>query len=166
MERINRNFLNKAFKKTTKSYAANDVFLKRLITFLLILTTYLGIACKNNRQDFKNDKVITEYIKLIPLEGQKVTISGVYVKHNPVSNIKRDNIEYLSGILMKDDTVPVLFLELPRPDNEQDRYNGRTVVVTGTYFKSMPRSPGEPTHTAKYSGSWIYQITEIKLLNE
>jgi hypothetical protein len=141
----------------------NRIFIS---TFLFILTAYCGTACKNIRQDNKNDKVITVYNKLLPFDGKQVIISGVYIKHNPVPKIKRDNIEFLSGILMEGDTIPKLFLELPRPEHEQDNFNGMKVVVAGTYYSSMPQASEDQAYMAKYRGGWIYQISEIKLLND
>jgi hypothetical protein len=139
---------------------------KYLISFTLILMVYFGISCKHSRQTNKKQTVIQKHIELISLDGQKVTILGTYIKYNPVPNIRRDNIEYLSGILFDDDTIPGIFLEMPRPDNEQDEYNGKKVIVSGVFHKIMPVLEADSQVVSRYSGSWIYKISRFELLNE
>jgi hypothetical protein len=128
-----------------------------IYTIFILSIAYLAMACSN-----KKVAVITHYKDLIPLDQQEVTISGIYIQYDPVPHVKRDTIDYLSGILLEGDTVPRVFLEKPRPLYELKNFNGKKVVVSGRYFKTMPLAKGDPPYTARYQGGWIHEINKIE----
>lgn len=134
---------------------------KFLFFFSLILVAGFELSCQFSGQNNKKESVIKKYNDLIAFEGKEVTVSGTYIKYNPVPNIRRDHIEYLSGILLSEDTIPRLFLEMPRSDHELKNFNGKEVIVTGVFFKTMPVTDTSEI-VSKYSGSWLYNIVRFE----
>lgn len=106
--------------------------------------------------------MITAFAQLPASDGEKVTVAGTYYLYDPVPHLKRNPPFYLSAILFEGETRPRLFLQQPRPADEQAQMNGRAVRVTGIFHRTQPRHPNDPPHSATFSGSWLYDITALE----
>jgi hypothetical protein len=112
-----------------------------------------------------HQKIITKYENLLIHDGKKVCITGKFLKYNPMPEMRSDYTLFLSGILMEGDSIPHLFLEQSKSEREQNKLNGKNVVVTGIFHLKQPTMDSDPEYVAKIVGSWIYNInsiTEIK----
>jgi len=101
---------------------------------------------------------ITTFDQLADADGKSVTVVGTYRLHDPVPQLRRDPPFHLSAIVLDGDPRPRLFLQHPRPDGEQQQLADKRVQVTGVFHRTQPRPPGDPPHSATFSGSWIYDV--------
>jgi len=137
-----------------------------IILIQLGLITSLNFSsCKNKSDIMSQEKIITKYDTLLKFEGKEVNVCGTYVKYNHLPHLTRSDIEYLSGLLLDGDSVPKLFIEGPRSVEEQDNLNGKKVQLSGIFYTVQPLEEGEnPLYTARIKGSWIYNVSAIKLV--
>lgn len=105
---------------------------------------------------------ITAFEQLAAADGTTVTVVGTYRLHDPTPQLRRDPPFTLSAIVLDGDPRPRLFLQLPRPAGEQPRLADQRVRVTGVFHRAQPRPPGDPPHSATFSGAWIYDVTSIE----
>ena len=105
---------------------------------------------------------ITAFEQLASSDGKPVTVVGTYRLHDPVPQLKRDPPFYLSAIVLDGDPRPRLFLQQPRPDGEQQKLADKRVQVIGVFHRTQPRPPGDPPYSATFSGSWLYDITQLE----
>ncbi len=120
--------------------------------------------------------IIQKYKNLSQLEGQTVTIEGIYQLYNPYPSIKalggRQNL--LVRIVLNEDEDNALFLEpfwdtkAKRPMEERNSFEGKKVQVTGTFHSKTPLNPkanGEEV-VVSFGGSYIYPVAHLELVTE
>ncbi len=111
----------------------------------------------------KTERPINSFVELKGVDNKPVIIKGKYITYNPMPNLKFENPLILSGILLEGDSVPRIFLEQPRTQEEQNIYNDKSILIKGVFHLTQPTKEGDPSYSVKLTGSWIYDIEYIQL---
>ena len=101
--------------------------------------------------------VITHADQLPGEDGVPVRIKGIYIKFDPLPHLKSSAPAWRAGILLEGEAKPQLFIELPRPEGEMEKKDGKLVTISGVFYTQQPLSPGPPEFASRMSGKWIYE---------
>jgi|GEM_PF-3844555 len=142
----------------------------RLLFFWLIVSIF---ACENNQStmDKKNEEAYfaKNMEQLLKMNEEIVTIEGIYTMHNPYrkkKGVKKQDLP--AQIVFEGDEDNGVFLEpfwhedAKRNLNEIEKFEGKKVLVTGTFYESMPENP-DP-RMASLGGLCIHPVQKIELV--
>ena len=139
----------------------------RLLTRFFLLWAALApgwLACQTPSSKMNDPEIITRYEALLSQEDKAVTLRATFIKYNALPQFGEANADYRPGILLEGDTIPSLFLhELPE-GFDLNGLNGKKIKVRGIFSLEERPIEGDPPFASKRSGSWLYEVTDLEIL--
>jgi hypothetical protein len=140
--------------------------LRHWLPISLLLTLPFWMACPHSSAAVPMNDFITRYDSLLGHDGDTVQIQGIFVKYNAMPQFGPGNAYYLPGILLENDSVPKLYLAQEMSEREMDTLDGKQVTCTGVFSKEERLHPGDPPWASRRTGSWLYDLADLTVLEQ
>jgi hypothetical protein len=102
----------------------------------------------------------------LPHQDDTVQVTGIYLKYNAVPGPDGSNPVYRAGILMEGDSLPKVFLFDETVAGARASLNGKRITLSGVFAKEQRLLPGDPPYASRMNGSWLYDVADLKVLEE